>query len=243
MNNFSCWNELHGATPFDAEQGLGRYGANVATQRLLPAGYTQLDYVQNLSNSYSTYLTLNHKFNSTHSNLIIDYQVLTFSSRPILGSTNDARTSGFRCKGDIVYYFPDSADIGLDYMGAIHHYEIGKEKLYIDGTLIKEFTNSSNKTSVYNLLIGDCADRNHGGVPVDAKTLQKIGRVTLSYDDVLLFDLIPCKNPDGLVGFYDIVNREFRRSESGYDWSEPTLGMQFSPIIDEEHIDNTQIPE
>lgn len=186
----------------------------------LPAGYTELQYVENISNGYPTYLVLDHKFNSTHSKLTIDFQLPNYTSRKIAGCKAD----GTRGKGfDLSlggYYFGDyySTDLFPTPVKEIfHNVEIGKQALYINGELKAEFTKQPETTCLNDLAIGVCYGS--GSTLSIINGYHRIGRVKLEYDDDVLFNLIPCINPDGVAGFYDLVNEVFRGSESGYDWT------------------------
>lgn len=228
MNNFSLWNLSRGASLVDVLYKGGELGANVAKGDL-PGGYKAIDYVENLSNAYPTYLVLEHKFNSTHSLLTIDFQLPNYTSRKIAGCKAD----GTRGKGfDLSlggYYFGDyySADLfPTPIKDVFHHVEIGKQALYVKGELKAEFSKQVDNTSPNDLAIGVCYGS--GSTLSIVNGYHRIGKVKLEYDNEVLYDLIPCINPDGIAGFYDKVNKVFRRSESGSDW---TAGYFASPTL------------
>ncbi|MCQ2270977.1 MAG: hypothetical protein MJZ52_07115 [Bacteroidales bacterium] len=191
----------------------------------LPSGYRKIEYVENMSNSYQTYIILNHKFNSSHSKLTINYQLPSYTSRDIAGCKDDgSRGKGFNLH-DCGYYFGDYFNT-FDVKNNMVCVEIGKQSLYVNGEFKQEFTKQIDDTCANNLAIGTTYG---SGTTLKAiNGYHRIGRVTLEHDDNVLFDLVPCVNPDGFVGFYDVVNEEFRRSESGFDWSEPSAALSLS---------------
>lgn len=182
----------------------------------LPAGYEELEYVENSKGQNDTYIVLNHKFNSAKSKITIDYQCISFSGRSVFGNGSGSYGKALNISNGGYYfgaYINPNNTLGA--MSGIHHLELGNNQLLFDGELKQEFT-MNETVSVYDLYIGQ--NCKNDGTPSTNKAMNKIGKVKLEHDGVVLFDLVPCKNPEGIVGFYDMINKEFRRSESGYDW-------------------------
>lgn len=227
MNNFSLWNLSRGASLVDVLYKGGELGANVAKGDL-PGGYKAIDYVENVSNAYDTWLILDHKFNSVRSKLTISYQCVSYSGRYVFG--NGASNQSAILLSNSGYYFKTylSANTLPELKGlltGIHKVEIGRNELKVDDSTIMTFS-TTEQVSPNNLVIGTgCSS---AGVPNTNKAMNRIGKVKLEYDSETLYDLIPCINPDGIAGFYDKVNKVFRRSESGSDW---TAGYFASPTL------------
>lgn len=216
MNNFSLWNIAHGASLMDIMYKGGNVGANVANKSRLPDGYYEIPYLENLSNTYPTYIVLDHNFNSTHSKLTINYQTPAYAGRRIAGCKSDGtRGKGFDLSST-GYYFGDYYT-GKSAINEFIKVEIGEQALYIDGELISTFTKQVDNTCPNNLAIGVCYGS--GTSLLATNGCHRIGEVIVEYDGEKLFHLVPCiEEENEVVGFYDLVNETFRRSESGYDW-------------------------
>ena len=165
---------------------------NVHTKPVaLPSGYTKLAYIQSTGTQYiDSGLALNKSDSYT-------YSILAQFSNDAYGGANGYMQfmSGI-ANGK-------KAEIKVAYDGKTY-----EETVYVDGVL-----NSSNNWSNYNganVKIGvlKMGDQNNGwfsGTP----QIGKIFALTILNGGNLIRDFVPCVDPVGNVGLYDLVGRQF----------------------------------
>lgn len=227
MNNFSLWNLLHGAKLSDVMFKGGKLGRSVAGGGRLPKGYTELEYIENTDGTKQCYITLDQKYTSTKTTVDLYYQYINSPSRRFFGMRNSAAFNAeVSVCGDYVYLFKQHVGTteGVVFSDELHRLQITKDKVLFDGVEKLEITDEV-KTTGYNLSIGATFNK----TSLDSSAVGRFGEFIIGEDEVTLFDLVPCKrDSDGLCGFYDIVNDEFRPSEGADDWTEPTLALLVS---------------
>ena len=190
----------------------------------LPVGYTEVEYVQNTGTSY---FDTNFKPN-TNTRIVADMQQVTANDFPRL----------FGC-----YNWNATAGMNVDYEGGYlqiswfgktswtritsipnnfdrHIYDLNKNNLYVDETLVASTTYSSSYQSSDNL--GIFFEMTGGRPGQAAYFTQEVFKGKMYsfqiYDNgTLVRDLVPCiKDNDNTVGAYDIVNDVFYTVPTGY---------------------------
>jgi hypothetical protein len=86
-----------------------------------------------------------------------------------------------------------------------HTFDLNKNSLYIDGTLGGTLT-ANNFQSANSIYLLSC---NQNGSPLNYTVYLKIYACQIYDNGTLVRDFVPCINPDGEVGLYDIVGKAF----------------------------------
>ena len=159
--------------------------------RSLPEGYTKLAYIQSSGTQYiDSGLTMN-KSDS------YEYMLTGYFSNNAYGGANG--------------YMQFQSGIAIGAKSTIKVVYDGKtydEKVYVNGTL-----NSSNNWSNYNganvkIGIFKLGDINNGWFSGEAQ-IGKLYSLRIKNADTTVRDFIPCINPSGVVGLYDLVSKQF----------------------------------
>ena len=159
--------------------------------RSLPEGYTKLAYIQSSGTQYiDSGLTMN-KSDS------YEYMLTGYFSNNAYGGANG--------------YMQFQSGIAIGAKSTIKVVYDGKtydEKVYVNGTL-----NSSNNWSNYNgvnvkIGIFKLGDPNNGWFSGEAQ-IGKLYSLRIKNADTTVRDFIPCINPNGVVGLYDLVSKQF----------------------------------
>lgn len=177
---------------------------------VLPEGYTELEYIENSGTQY-----INTGFKPNQNTRVVlkvsgaprtKEQVL-FGARTNMNTatdnfmflatgSQDYRTDFYNSKVSIPTSFDFSGKYTIDK---------NKEKTYLDGVLAA--TNTIGTFSCnYSIFL---FTGNTGGTAGTPKSGTVIYYCKIYDNDVLVRDFIPCKNPSGVIGLYDLVNNQF----------------------------------
>ena len=177
----------------------------------LPEGYTELEYIQS---SGTQYVDTGFKPNQDTS-VSVEFETsfvdnTTASTHPVYGSATDYNSSAFEfwtvSKGFYTYGSQNwQSDFGIV---ANAKYESLQEKNVVSlNDVTKSFEYQTFETP-YNLLL--FATRRSSGIFIAQSDAQlKIYSCKIYDDDTLVRNYVPCKNPDGEVGLYDLVGKQF----------------------------------
>ena len=173
--------------------------------KILPDGYTQLDYIQS---SGTQYIDTGFKPNQdTRLIIAVDFSQ-TAEWKWIFGARQDASLNafGFLLQGNSKYRFDYGASTNnLSYNPTGNMtIDINKNNCYIDDTLASTATYTNFTTPVSCFLFGN----NNNGTYRNGATL-KMYSCKIYDNGALIRNFIPCKNPSGVVGLYDIVGNQF----------------------------------
>lgn len=173
----------------------------VKVESLLPTGYQQLDYIETTGTQY-----IDTGFVPNQDTRVI-CEFRHFDGSGIYGARANTSSKNFALRlasgnwqpayGSTLGSTGVAADEGW------HTAEQNKNIFYLDGVLMREFeaaTFTAPKTFIL------------GGINANAKVYYGKGhyRSCKLYDNgTLVRDLIPCTNPDGEIGMYDLVTEAF----------------------------------
>ena len=196
---------------------------------LVPAGYTQYDYISNttsLQDNKSYYLDTGISSSYCDTKYIheIDFYVpnsLSNANHGIYGCRNASGTEG-AANGNSIWFSGTQNKVAIGYngvdsgytlncnWGARHTIKLDNGKVYIDDTLASEPSGTRTSYSTSTICLFSVKTNNStGGV---ARTLgYKIYSVIITDSDTndVVARLVPCTNPDGKAGVYDVVSGTF----------------------------------
>lgn len=216
--------------------GSGRTSCEGSASRL-PQGYTEVGYIENTGTSY---LDIAFKPN-TNTRIIADMQQVTANDYPrLFGCNNWNATAGMNVDYEGGY-------LQISWFGKTswtqitsipnnfdrHVYDLNKNNLYVDETLVASTTYSSSYQSSDNLGI---FMEITGGRPGQANYFTqeafkgKMYSFKVYDNGTLVRDLVPCiKDSDNTVGAYDIVNDVFYTVPTGYTTDKLIAGGSVTP--------------
>ena len=157
----------------------------------LPSGYKRLEYIESSGTQYIDSGLIMNKSDS------YEYMLTGYFSNNAYGGANG--------------YMQFLSGIAIDAKSTIKVVYDGKtydERVYVNGTL-----NSSNNWSNYNgvnvkIGIFKLGDINNGWFSGEAQ-IGKLYSLRIKNADTTVRDFIPCINPSGVVGLYDLVGKQF----------------------------------
>lgn len=174
----------------------------------LPSGYTELEYIQS---SGTQYIDTGFK-PSGNSGIVVDYQqVGTISYQdPLFGArqSSNRATFGMWLSSNVTY--PQYGNVSYDVKPiSINNntrliYKLDKG-IASCGDKTVSFSQLSF-TSSYNLVL---FSMNTGGTVDTRRISGKLYSCKIYDNDKIIRDFIPCKNPSGAIGLYDLVNNQF----------------------------------
>lgn len=183
----------------------------------LPAGYEELEYVSFDSSKQGTnlpFFEVDFYFNSDTD--IIELNVQRKSYGSYFFGTRGFEELGLKSDG---YYWKHYLNGILVNDGVFHKCVFNKGFIYDDEV---KWVDETQRIAKYPLTIGSIRpERTPDTIATTGSTIYNMGRIRITRNGNFLFDFIPCVNPDGIVGFYDVVNKEFRTSESNAVWKNP----------------------
>lgn len=171
----------------------------------LPEGYKQLDYIETTGTQY-----IDTGFIPNQDSRIV-CEFMFFSGSGIYGARNTTQSNNFDLRvtnGEWQPGYGDTISGTTKYDTTNWHVADQKKNVFaLDGTVRRTFTYETFTTPYPAVLGGIMANKN--GV----KTLYGGSgryRTCQIYDNgVLVRDFIPCKDPDGNIGMYDMLNAKF----------------------------------
>ena len=175
---------------------------------VLPAGYERLEYIET---SYGQYFSTDIVLTNA-SRVTTNFRVVSGDLVAIFGARNGDNTHGFMLYVTgttyIVMYsnmylnFTDSANIRIDA-------DFNKNIVTIN-TATQSFSETEFSCD-YPMMIGAL---NQDGTALLLGSVQYYS--FSAYDgDTVICNLIPCKSPDGIVGFFDIISQGFWEHSGG----------------------------
>ena len=192
----------------------------------LPEGYTELEYIQSAA---SQYIDTGVKVNPDYS-VSAEYMITTraavwdtvfgtrngnaarFTARYANSATGALGVHRSRAKTANYQSFNDSQAAKNKVTDGFHHIRLAKNKYYFDGELRYTFGTSTSQTLYsYNLFI--FANNNVGKVGDAGYFRMKLCTIQDEKDEFVRF-FIPCLNPDGVAGMYDMITKTFFKSNS-----------------------------
>ena len=95
-------------------------------------------------------------------------------------------------------------------------YKIGisESGIYINNEYVADFVYEEQPFRSIYLFYTNCIGEND----YSTSSLRDISRFKVWKSDELIADYIPCKNPDGIYGFYDLVSESFKSSEGSKEF-------------------------
>lgn len=180
--------------------------AAMANASILPSGYTQLEYIQSNGSQYiDTGFTPNQD-----TRVVVDFQFIELSARFLFGTRRTVSAGGFTFNissdGRWATAYGNTGNIFIGTANTERHIvDKNKNLLYFDG-ILEETLKQNEFTSPQSLAIFACNTPSSGYAN---KAKAKIYSFKIYDNDVLARDYIPCTNPSGKMGLYDIVNQEF----------------------------------
>lgn len=174
----------------------------------LPRGYTELEYIQS---SGTQYIDTGFK-PSGNSGIVVDYQqVGTISWQdPLFGARQSSSNTAFSMWLSSNVTYPQYGNVSYDAKPiSINNntrliYKLDKG-IASCGDKTVSFSQLSF-TSSYNLVLFSV---NTGGTVDTRRISGKLYSCKIYDNDQIVRNFIPCKNPSGVVGLYDIVGNQF----------------------------------
>lgn len=214
-------------------------------RKLLPEGYTLLDYIESDGNQY----LVTDYYPSSRSRVVADLQFTSTGVQSrVFSALTDAYHFDFYINGNKKLAFNAGTDRGNTATSVSantkrHLYEIDLHTAKLDGAALKTLKTSTGQCSHSLVLF---ARRTGGGGTItylDSPTKARLYSV-MAYDSgVLALNLVPCIDPDGEVGMYDRVNGVFYGNSGTGTF---TYGHAFVEYIEsngEQYIDTGFIPD
>lgn len=178
----------------------------------LPNGYTRVEYIQS---SGSQYIDTGFKPNQ-NTRIVLDFENLgNYSSMatglcPLFGVRNASTvacfalwigTKSYPQYGNAAYNANGNFTIGINERLT---YEMNKNVVSIGGQVIT--CSSASFTANYNLCL--FTTNNYGTIEA-RRASGKLWSAKIYDNGTLIRDFVPCKNSNGVVGLYDLVNGVF----------------------------------
>ena len=192
---------------------------------LLPSGYTQVEYIQS---DGAQYIDTGFKPNQD-TRVIGDMQFMTNTSdkeSALFGyrvAVNSQKYNFYQYNGTI--RSPYNNSVGYTTTLSTGKISIDKNKnvTSVNGVVTSNVSYASFQCSgnmyLFGLNLNGSLSATQGG--------RRIYTCKIYDNDTLIRDFIPCKNPDGVIGMYDIVNSKFYQN-SGSD--EFVAGDEVGPV-------------
>ena len=179
--------------------------AAMANDSILPSGYTQLEYIQSDGTQYiDTGFTPNQD-----TRVVVDFQFLNTSASFLFGTRRTVSAGGFTFNissgGEFVTAYGNTGNTVISEANTNRNI-VDKNKNVLDLNGFKTTLKANTFNSPQSLAIFACNTQASG---YTNKAKAKIYSFKIYNDDVLARDYIPCINPNGEVGLYDIVNKAF----------------------------------
>ena len=188
---------------------------------LLPSGYTQVEYIENMSTAYidtgvKPSLSLAFEFNIAFTKYI---QAGQMTEHSVMGSRN--KSSG---NLGIAIWITTSAIWSLSYGNSLassqslstnvfYTFEQDKNSIKRDGNVLVVFSAQRLEDIPYNITIFNLRNGYNGMDPRIAKIKAKYW--VIKDGDTIIRNYIPCINPNNVVGMYDTVEGKFYSSPNG----------------------------
>lgn len=196
-------------------QAVGEHGV----ESVLPSGYTQLEYIESSGTQYiDTGLKPTQDYSMT-----IKCQSTGTSSNTYAGCDTNWQNTGFFI-GVNVFEFGNASTANIQNYGEDPIVlTLDKTGGHKDG--VKTWNNTSTETfqTVSNLTLFAL---NRNGAMREYLT-GKIYYCTISDNGTLVRNFIPCKNPDGVIGMYDTIGKQFYANAGTGNFTIPNVTIKF----------------
>lgn len=182
----------------------------IITEQGLPDGYTRYDYIQSSGTQY-----INTGFRpNQNTRVLISYNLLSTSgaTAPIFG----ARTGNGSANSASKFFWRISTTAWrMDYN--THNYQVSgtttgdhtvdydKNTVEIDGQLYRPFSAETFQANCPLLIFAG----NNGGTPDSRMAHLRLYSCQVYDNGTLIRDFVPCANPSGTLGVYDLVGGQF----------------------------------
>lgn len=199
----------------------------------LPEGYTELAYIQSTGTQYvDTGFVPNE-----NARLLMDAQLTATSGYPSLFGARSSNTKMFwlyaNSATEIVFGFGSSKPTAVCTMSNRLSVDANKNTLTVNGSVLVTAT-ASTFTAAGDLYL--CAANNAGKLQYAAS--MKLYSCQIYDDGKLIRDFVPCIDPTGAVGLYDIVGAEFyANAGSGTFAAGPVVTWETDPEEPAETLD------
>lgn len=166
----------------------------------LPNGYTEVQYIQSTGTQY---IDTEFKPNQD-SRVIAKLSTLETGSHTVFGADLSWTDNGFALGTGFTHYGKETGTISGLANGSPHEVDFNKNTISIDGSTVLTMGTSTFSVS-YNLAL--FANNRAGGIA--EKTIMVLYYFQIYNGNTIVRDYIPCINPDGEAGLYDMVNSKF----------------------------------
>lgn len=182
----------------------------------LPSGYRKLSYIESTGTQY-----INTEFTANHNTRVVcDFQ---FTEKPVahwsvFGVRTGSQMTDYQyCFGYSSFFRTDYYQTRSTYDGSFnaldrHLVDKNKNITSLDGTLITQ--KYARFTTTYPIALFGINTSNS----VSNMSKMRIYSCEIYGTDVLLRDFLPCINPDGEVGLYDLVKGKFHGNAGTEDF-------------------------
>lgn len=179
----------------------------------LPKGYIEVEYI--LSDA-ACGIDTGYKVNFAHTRVLLDIEAQNYTSVTefIFGSASESsryflltRSSSTNINSRYNTNSVTSTKISIADQRALIDWDFPKEKLTVgDATIATPKVDTTIATNLFFFRYSS-----------NGKSIQaKLYSAQIYSDDKLEFDFVPCINPDGVVGLYDLIgNRFYQNSDTG----------------------------
>lgn len=212
---------------------LGRVGCNVpGYERLkieravtpssrLPEGYTEVQFIRSDGGQHIDSLikpTQNMRVN-------IRFSTSETGSHTVFGSDIGWTENGFSLGVGFAHYGKANRTISGLSDGNPHDVDFKKNVVTVDGVTV-----STMETATFSLPYNLALFANNRSGSIQEKTSMTLYNCKIYENEIAVRDFIPCKNPSGNIGLYDVISGEFYgNAGSGsftagpvVTWDEPT---------------------
>ena len=176
----------------------------------LPSGYTQLEYIQS---SGTQYINTGFKPNQD-TKIVVSVAFLGSAGENVLGSRNSSSDATnrfgiitFGSSSKIGSFFGSTTTQSISLDSSIHNYTLSKAGLSVDGASYGG-TYTSSFSCMYPITLFAWNNGSNGIV----KNSSKIVDCKIFSGEVLVRNFIPCKNPSGVIGLYDVIENKFYKN-------------------------------
>ena len=198
---------MNSTYPFYGVASCGKFMVEVG---LLPAGYTKLEYIESTGTQY---IDTGFK-NNQDTRVVMDVQATSIPSTHawFFGG----RTSTSDATMGVFYYASSTKKITADYDGNSQRYKFDSlgatDRLNIDynknvltiNSYSKTFTSATFQSTASIALLA----ANTGG-SIAHYVSAKLYSCQIYNNGIPVRDYVPCINPDGAAGLYDLINKQF----------------------------------
>lgn len=174
---------------------------------ILPDGYVQLEYIQS---SGTQYIDTGFKPNQ-NTRFVADVEIVSVQNAQLFGARIASASSAFNM---LVSSKTGGRD---DYGTTVLNFTTTSERWKIDKNKNVTMVNDVSVSHGVETFQTTCSifinAVNNNGTPMSTTTASAKWRTVQIYNNgVLSRNFIPCKNPSGVVGLYDVVNSQFYRN-------------------------------